>query len=97
VFARIVTFQWKSNMIDEAVRIYKENVTPARQSKKGSRTGYFLTDRKTGKGIAITLWDNEEDIIATEESGFFQEQLAKFNDCLTAPPVREIFEVSAQG
>jgi len=96
VFARIVTFHWKNNMVGEAVRIYKENITPARQSKKGSRTGYFLTDRKTGKGIAITLWDNEEDIIATEESGFFQEQLAKFNDCLTTPPVREIFEVSAQ-
>jgi hypothetical protein len=84
-------------MIDEAVRIYKENVTPARQSKKGSRAGYFLTDRKTGKGVAITLWDNERDIIATEESGFFQEQLVKFSDCLTTPPVREIFEVSAHG
>jgi len=97
VFARLVTFQWKSDMIDEAVRIYKENVTPARQSKKGSQAGYFLTDRKKGRGIAITLWDNEEDIIATEESGFFQEQLAKFKDCLIAPPVREIFEVSAHG
>ncbi len=97
MFARIVTFQWKSDMIDEAVRIYRENVTPARQAKNGSRAGYFLTDRKTGKGIAITLWDNEEDIIATEESGFFQEQLDKFKDCLTAPPVREIYEVSAQG
>jgi hypothetical protein len=84
-------------MTDEAVRIYRENVTPARQAKKGSRTGYFLTDQKTGKGIAITLWDNKEDIIATEESGFFQEKLAKFNDRLTAPPVREIYEVSAQG
>ena len=97
MFARIVSFQWKPDMIDEAVRVYRENVTPARQTRKGARTGYFLTDRKTGKGIAITLWDNEEDILATEESGFFQQQLDKFNDYLTAPPVREIYEVSAQG
>ncbi len=97
MFARIVRFQWKRDMIDEAVRIYRENVTPARQAKRGARTGYFLTDRKTGKGIAITLWDNEKDTLATEESSFFQEQLAKFNDCLTALPVREIYEVSAQG
>jgi hypothetical protein len=62
-------------MIDKAVRIFKESITPARKAKRGSRTGYFLTDRKTGKGIAITLWDNEEDILDTEDSGFFQEQL----------------------
>ena len=97
MFARLVLFQWKNNMIDEAIRIYQEDVTPVRKTKKGSRGGYFLTDRKTGKGIAITLWDSEEDILKTEEVGFFKEQLDKFKDCLTTTPIREIYEVSAQG
>ena len=84
-------------MIDEAVRIYVEDITPARKVKKGSRGGYFLTDRETGKGIAITLWDTKEDIIDTEESGFFKEQVDKFKDCWITPPAREIYEISAQG
>lgn len=96
MFARLVTFQWKSDRLDEAIRTYRENVAPARKAKKGSRGGYFLIDRKTGKGVAITLWDSEQDIIATEDGGFFKEQLDKFQDFLTAPPVREIYEVGAQ-
>jgi len=97
MFARLVLFQWQNNMIDEAIRIYQEEVTPARKIRKGSCGGYFLTDRKTGKGVAITLWDSEEDILETEEEGFFKEQLDKFKDCLATTPIREIYEVSAQG
>jgi len=96
VFARLVSFQWQRSRLDEAIRAYRENVAPARKAKKGSRGGYFLVDRKTGKGVVITLWDSERDILATEESGFFKEQLAKFQEFLTAPPVREIYEVGAQ-
>ena len=97
MFARVATFQWKSNMIDEAIRIYEEDIIPACKVKKGFRGGYFLTDRETGKGLAITLWDTKEDIIDTEESGFFKEQVGKFKDCWKTPPAREIYEVSAHG
>jgi len=55
---------------------------------------YLLTDRKTGKGIGITLWESEDDAIANEQSGYYQEQLNKFKDVFTALPVREGYEVS---
>jgi hypothetical protein len=31
---------------------------------------------------------------ASEASGYYQEQIAKFAPLLTAPPVREMYEVS---
>ena len=96
MFARVSIIQVKSDKIDEATKIYRENVTPARKAQKGSRGGYLLTDRKTGKGMAITLWDSEEDAIANEQSGYYQEQINKFKDVFTAPPVREGYEVSFQ-
>ena len=96
MFARITRIQVKSDKIDEAIKIYTESVTPARKAQKGSRGAYLFTDRKTGKGIAITLWDSEEDAIANEQSGYYQEQLSKFKDIFAAPAVREGYEVSFQ-
>jgi len=96
MFARITRIQVKSDKVDEAIKIYTENVTPARKAQKGSRGAYLLTDHKTGKGIAITLWDSEDDAIANEQSGYYQEQLTKFKDVFAAPPVREGYEVSYQ-
>ena len=58
MFARVSIIQVKSDQIDEAIKIYAKNVTPARKAQKGSRGAYLFTDRKTGKGMAITLWDS---------------------------------------
>ncbi len=96
MFARLTIVQVKSDKIDETIKIFEENVIPAAKSQKGFRGGYLLTDPKTGKGISITLWDSEEDAIANEQSGYYQEQVAKFKDFFTAPPVREGYEVSLQ-
>jgi hypothetical protein len=57
----------------------------------------MLVDRKTGKGVSISLWDSEEDAIANEQSGYYQEQVGKFKDFMTAPPVQEGYEVAVQG
>ncbi len=96
MFARLTIVQVKSDKLDETIKIFEESVVPAAKSQKGFRGGYLLTDRKTGKGISITLWDNEEDAIANEQTGYYQEQVSKFKDCFAALPVREGYEVSLQ-
>jgi heme-degrading monooxygenase HmoA len=55
-----------------------------------------LTDRKTGKGLTIALWETEADMTAGETSGYYQQQVAKFKDLFSAPPVREAYEVTVQ-
>ena len=96
MLARVTIVQVDLNKFDETIGIYRDSVIPAAKSQKGYRGAYLLTDRKTGKGISITLWDSEEDAIANEQSGYYQEQLGKFKDFFTAPPVREGYEVSIQ-
>ena len=96
MFARLTMVQIKMDKLDETVKIFDESVTPSMKSQKGYRGAYLLTDRNTGKGISISLWDSEEDAIANEQSGYYQEQLSKFKDFFTAPPVREGYEVSLQ-
>ena len=84
------------NKFDETTGIFRDSVLPAAKSQKGYKGAYLFTDRKTGKGISITLWDSEENAITNEQSGYYQEQLGKFKDSFTATPVREGYEVSIQ-
>ena len=96
MFARLTIVQVKIDKMDETIKIYEDSVAPAAKSQKGFQGAYLLTDRKTGKGISCTLWDSEEDAVANEQSGYYQEQIDKLKDFLTAPPVREGYEVSVQ-
>ena len=94
--ARLTIVQIKPDLIDEIAKLYEDSVIPAAKSQKGFRGAYLLSDSKSGKGVSITLWDSEEEAIANEKSGYYQDQVNKFKEYFTAPPVREGYEVSVQ-
>ena len=96
MFARLLKIQTKINRIDDASKLFAESVLPLCQSQKGFKGAYFMADRKTGNCMPVTLWESEEDMKATEESAFFQEQVVKFMDFFTAPPIRETYEVTIE-
>jgi heme-degrading monooxygenase HmoA len=94
MYARLLRIQTKINRIDEASMLFEESVLPLCKNQKGFKGAYFLADRKTGHCIPVTLWESEKDMKATEESAFFQEQVVKFMNFFTAPPIREAYEVT---
>ena len=96
MYARLTIVHLKPDFLDETVKLYEDGVIPAAKSQKGFRGAYLLSDSKSGKGISITLWDSEEEAIANEKSGYYQDQVNKFKEYFTAPPVREGYEVSVQ-
>ena len=96
MFARLTIVPMKMDKLDETIKIFKESIVSAAKSQKGYRGAYLLTDRKTGKEVSISLWDSEEDAIANEQSGYYQEQVSKLKEFFTVPPVREGYEVSIQ-
>ncbi len=96
MYARVTTTQIRPGKVAQATEVYRDSVAPAAQQQHGFRGTYLLTDADTGKGLAITFWDTEADMLAGESSGYYQEQIAKFKDIFAAPPQREGFEVSVQ-
>jgi heme-degrading monooxygenase HmoA len=96
MYARIVTVQVQPDKIEEAISIFQNSVIPAAKQQKGFISLMLLTDtdRSTGKGISVGLWETEVDLKASEASGYLQEQLAKFGGVFAAPPVQEAYEVS---
>jgi heme-degrading monooxygenase HmoA len=96
MYARVTISQILPGKVDKAIGIYRNSVVPAAKKQKGFKGTWMLTDRKTGKGISITLWETKADMTAGESSGFYQQQVAKFKDVFGAPPVREQYEVTVQ-
>jgi heme-degrading monooxygenase HmoA len=96
MFARQTTFHYRINELDKAVEIVKESIVPAAKSQKGYHGFYYMIARKTGKAVAIVLWESEEDAIANEKSHYYQEQLVKTMHLYREPPIREGYEIVIQ-
>ena len=92
--AHVVTIQIRPGKLDGAIAIYRDAVVPSLRKQKGFRGARLLTDPVSGKGLMETLWETEADLTATEASGRFQEEVARFQPVLGAPATREHYEVS---
>ena len=58
MFARVTIVQIRSDAVDQAVQIYSDSVMPAAKAQPGYVNTYMFTDRATGKGMAVTLWQS---------------------------------------
>jgi len=93
MFARMLRIQTHLDRIDVAAKLFAENVIPMIKDTKGYIGATFLADQTTGNCVMITMWETEEDLVETEHSRLFQEQLVKFMNFFITPPIREVFEV----
>jgi hypothetical protein len=91
--ARMLKMQVRPERIDEAARLFSEDVVPSCRDQAGYRGAYFLVDRKLGECVPITLWETEAQMMATEENRFFQTQLVKFLGYFHHGLTRETYEV----
>lgn len=92
-YARVLRMNLKIDRVDMAKKIFEESVIPLCKNQKGFLGAYFLADKESGTCVPITLWESEEDMLATERGAFFQEQIIKFMPFFKSPPVREGYEV----
>ena len=97
MFARLATFQFKTDKLNEAIKLYQDSIVPSVKAQKGANSVYLLVDRNSGNVVTVAFWDSKEDMMATEESGLTKEWVAKFNDYFVKPPTIERYEVGAQG
>ncbi len=96
MFIRLTTAYVSIDHVDEANKILQEDIIPAISKQKGFLQVIGVIDKKTGKGIAVELWDTDENANTYEQNGFYQEQLGKLASYFITTPVREGYEVTAQ-
>lgn len=66
--ARKTTTKSSPDKVDEATRVVEAQVIPAAQKLPGFLGGYWLADRETGEGIAVTFFDTKDNLDATSQS-----------------------------
>jgi hypothetical protein len=97
MYVRVTYDPIQPGKMDEAIRIERESILPAAKMEAGFKGLYFMTNRKTGQGLTISLWDTEVDMLQAEKSGYYRDQIAKLIPLASGPAVREHYEVSVQG
>jgi quinol monooxygenase YgiN len=94
MYARVFLVNTEPTKRDDLVQVIRESVLPAAQQQQGFKGYLALSDPSTGKGIAISLWETEADLKASEATA--QGLAAKVAPLFTSVPVREVYEVLVQ-
>jgi heme-degrading monooxygenase HmoA len=68
MFARVSTYEGRPEQLDEMHHEGIEHVLPALEMQDGFSGGLVLADRESGKVLAVTLWENEQAMDATEDA-----------------------------
>jgi heme-degrading monooxygenase HmoA len=94
MFARVTMFEIDTMRIslDEALERFKQTIQPE-VSKQPGYEGLYVLRTEEGKGCILSLWADEAAVIAGEESGYYDEQIAQFVSFYKSPPGREHYEV----
>ena len=93
MYARHVTVRGSGERIDEGVQSVREHVIPVLKECKGFRGQLLLVDRDKGEAIGISLWETEEDMLASEDKvSSARQQTADSVEASDAPEVR-LFEL----
>ncbi len=94
MFARMTIMMVQKERVDDAIRVYNQSVVPAARKQRGYCGACLLTNVQEGKGISVTFWASREDAEANEDNLYYQEQLAKFLEMFSGPPIKEGYEVA---
>ena len=67
MYARHVTVHGTPDHIDEGIASVRDNVLPVLKQCAGFKGQLLLVDRNKGEAVGISLWDSEENMLASEE------------------------------
>jgi heme-degrading monooxygenase HmoA len=71
MFARLVTIGDRREQLDEFARFGTERVLPQLKRLEGFEGSLLLANRRSGEIVAVTLWESEEAMRATEGASYW--------------------------
>ena len=94
MFARITQFEIDTVRIslEEALARFKDMILPEVRKQPGY-LGVYVLQTPEGKGALVSLWSSKEAAQGGVESGYYDQQVAKFLMFTRQPPGRDHYEV----
>lgn len=97
MFARVTFATAQTGKTDDVAKVVRDSILPAAKKQKGFKGLSYMANNTTHKGMVIVMWNTEADMTASENSGFYKEQVAKAAPFLAGAPTMEHYEVRVQG
>lgn len=95
MYARVTHFSTEPAKLGEGIRRINESIIPWAKQVPGFKGGYWLVDRKSGKGFGVTLFESEEALLSSEASAKRQRDQTAASG-VAQPTDVEVYEVVAQ-
>ncbi|HBB34682.1 MAG TPA: antibiotic biosynthesis monooxygenase [Cyanobacteria bacterium UBA8803] len=92
-FAYVALGEFKPGKFEEAQQLYEKAVSTYGQGFKGA---YLLREPGTDKGIAIILWESQEDMEANQHNVAYEAILAQMSHLFTKAPTTSFYEVCSE-
>jgi heme-degrading monooxygenase HmoA len=92
MFVRLTYLNFLPGKIEEAKRIYYDELVPIVKKQKGNLDCRMLepVDNKDDY-ISMTVWDNKEDADAYQTSGIYNRLVDRVKDFYSKPPVLKVY------
>ena len=96
MFARVTYVQAPEGEgeIQRGLKIWYQNVLPITSAREGFQGVLSLVDPSTGKGLSVTLWEGDEELIASTEAKYHNEALERFGEFFGGVHDPENYEVN---
>lgn len=92
-YARLVEGKYHTDMLDDASEVSKL-IFPEVCAKKGFLGVIVATNSKNGDTFSVSFWNSSEDCDANILSGWYKEQVARYDKIYVDSPLRSDFTVA---
>jgi len=94
MWVRLTFVKIQPDKLDEARRIYYEEIVPTVKAQQGNVDIYLLESiDEAGDAISLNAWESKEDGDSYEATGTYAEMVNKVKHTFTAPPTLKSYEV----
>jgi hypothetical protein len=93
MYARVTYVQAPEGKVEEGLNKWRTHVLPVTMAREGFTGTISMIDRSTGKALSLTLWDLEEDLVASTEAEYHLEAVQRFSEFFQGAHDPENFEV----
>jgi len=91
--ARVSTIYGTTEQGDAGSRTFRDEILPALKQIEGCKGAMLFADRSTGKTVAVTLWEDEQAMQASEEAANALRRQAADDYAASEPPIVDRYEV----
>ncbi len=93
--ARVTRLEASAELLDEMTRQFEEHTVPVLEGLDGFKGYVLLGDRASGLAMAVTYWESEEHLRASEDAVAPERERAAQTAAAASGPIVERYEVVA--